>query len=224
MQILSIIMAIIISIEGNIGSGKSTLVKNLLAESLTIDLDLIFLQEPVDIWKTIKDKNGVTILEKFYTNQEKYAFSFQMMAYISRLKLLKDTVEKNPDSIIVCERSLWTDRNVFAKMLKNDGKIEDINYTIYNKWFDAFSKDFKTDGYIYLKTSPEICKKRVVSRNRTGENIPIEYLQKCNSYHNNWLSEEKNILILDGDTAKKNLDNSMLIDIINFINKIIVNK
>ena len=149
MQILSIIMAILISIEGNIGSGKSTLVKNLLAKSLTIDLDLIFLQEPVDIWKTIKDKNGVTILEKFYTNQEKYAFSFQMMAYISRLKLLKDTVEKNPDSIIVCERSLWTDRNVFAKMLKNDGKIEDINYTIYNKWFDEFSKDFKTDGYIY---------------------------------------------------------------------------
>ena len=40
----------------------------------------------------IKDENGVTILEKFYSDQNKYSFSFQMMAYISRLKLLKDTI------------------------------------------------------------------------------------------------------------------------------------
>ena len=108
--------------------------------------------------------------------------------------------------------------NAIKNLEKIKNQIQNNSATIDNK-----SNDLKK-LIENLKTSPEICKKRVVSRNRTGENIPIEYLQKCNSYHNNWLSEEKNILILDGDTAKKNLDNSMLIDIINFINKIIVNK
>ena len=75
-------MAIIFSVEGNIGSGKSTLVKCLskcLPKSLR-NHEIIFLQEPVDVWNTIKDENGVTILEKFYADQNKYAFSFQMMA------------------------------------------------------------------------------------------------------------------------------------------------
>ena len=60
-------MTVIISIEGNIGSGKSTLVSEL--EKYFKDNNKIgFLQEPVDIWNTIKDENGTTILEKFYEN------------------------------------------------------------------------------------------------------------------------------------------------------------
>ena len=55
----------IIAIEGNIGSGKSTLVSK-LEEIFKNNSDYYFLQEPVSIWNTIKDENGVTILEKFY--------------------------------------------------------------------------------------------------------------------------------------------------------------
>ena len=86
-------MILIFSIEGNIGSGKSTLVNLLNKNILSIDnKTVVFIQEPVDIWNSIKDKNGTTILEKFYENQEKYAFSFQMMAYISRIHILKETM------------------------------------------------------------------------------------------------------------------------------------
>ena len=73
--------ATIISIEGNIGTGKSTLVQ-MLKDTYKNNNNVVFLQEPVDMWNTIKDSNGETILSKFYGNQEKYAFSFQMMAYI----------------------------------------------------------------------------------------------------------------------------------------------
>ena len=51
----------------------------------------IFLQEPIDDWESIKDKDGTTMLEKFYGNQDRYAFSFQMMAYISRLAKIKSS-------------------------------------------------------------------------------------------------------------------------------------
>ena len=74
-------IARIISIEGNIGSGKSTLLEN-LKEKYKDDNKMVFLDEPVKLWNNIKDKNGMTMLEKFYSDQDKYSFSFQMMAYI----------------------------------------------------------------------------------------------------------------------------------------------
>ena len=64
---------LIVSIEGNIGSGKSTLLEN-LKKNVDKNNNVIFLKEPVDEWNKIKDENGVTILEKFYSDQEKYSF------------------------------------------------------------------------------------------------------------------------------------------------------
>jgi deoxyadenosine/deoxycytidine kinase len=162
------------------------------------------MQEPVDDWLEFKDKKGETIISKFYGNQEKYAFSFQMMAYISRISKLKKLVkevEKNPKSIIICERCVLTDRNVFAKMLYDDKKIEEIDYQIYNKWFDEFIEDIPIDGLIYVKAEPEVSYNRVMKRNREGEVIPLEYLRNCHNYHNTWIEKENtNVLCLDANS------------------------
>ena len=130
------------AIDGNIGSGKSSRVND-LKKYLKHNPSFIFLQEPVDDWNSIKAKDGTTMLQKFYCDQDKYAFSFQMMAYISRLSLLRKTIRENPDCHIVTERSIFTDRNVFAKMLYDDDKIEEVEYQIYLKWFDEFAKETK---------------------------------------------------------------------------------
>ena len=208
-----------ISIEGNIGSGKSTLLAN-LRENYKDNNHVIFLKEPVDEWAKIKDINGTTILEKFYANQEKYSFSFQMMAYVSRIKVLRDTLndKKEKDKkdktddldkkhyIIITERSLYTDKMVFAKMLYDSGKIEDVNYQIYLNWFDTFSSEFPVHKVIYVKADPEKCYGRIAKRSREGEeNIPLEYLTACSLYHDNMLDKSrdscvcKEQLILDGN-------------------------
>lgn len=193
----------IVSLEGNIGSGKSTLL-SYLENYFKGNAKILFLKEPVEDWETIRDENDVTILEKFYKDQEKYSFPFQMMAYISRLVALKEAVEKNP-AIIITERSLYTDRMVFAKMLYDDGKIEFINYRIYLKWFDSFAKEFPVDKVIYVKASPSICHFRIKMRSRIGESvIPLDYLESCNRYHEAMLDKKApdcvchNQLILDG--------------------------
>lgn len=196
---------IIISIEGNIGSGKSTLLKNLKSH-FEENKYIVFLKEPVDEWETICDENGKTILEKFYADQKKYSFSFQMMAYISRLALLKETIEKNPDSIIITERSLYTDKLVFAKMLFDNGMIEVVDYRIYLKWFETFAKDYPISGVIYVNADPHNCLERIVKRSRQGEStIPLEYLENCHIYHEKMLDTKnsesicKNQLIIDGN-------------------------
>jgi deoxyadenosine/deoxycytidine kinase len=200
----------IISIEGNIGSGKSTLLAN-LREHFKDNVDIVFLKEPVDEWAKIKDKNGTTILEKFYADQEKYSFPFQMMAYVSRIKELRTTVKEQKKNslnpfIIITERSLYTDKMVFAKMLYDTGKIEHVNYQIYLNWFDTFSDEFPVHKVVYVKTAPEKCHERIVKRSREGEdNIPLSYLKSCSFYHDNML--DKNLttcvcetqLVLDGN-------------------------
>jgi len=195
-------MACIITIEGNIGSGKSTLVNN-LKENLDSS-KYCFIQEPVDIWQTIKDSNGVDMVSKFYTDQSKYAFTFQMMAYISRLSILRKNVRENPGKILISERSLYTDKHVFCQMLYDQGKMESVEYQIYNKWFEDFIQDIPKMGIVYLKTDPQIAYDRVIKRNREGENIPLEYLLECSKYHDSWISEDTNLglskLVIDGNS------------------------
>jgi deoxyadenosine/deoxycytidine kinase len=193
----------IISIDGNIGSGKSTLL-NILKTQLVENENVIFLREPVDIWESIVDENGTNIIEKFYEDQSKYAFSFQLIAYISRLALLKEAVEKNPDKIIITERSLFTDKYVFAKMLYDSEKIEHINYKIYLQFFDTFVKDYGVDKILYIKADPEKCSERILKRGRSGEqNIPLEYLRECDTYHNEMIdhADLKNAIkiVIDGN-------------------------
>jgi deoxyadenosine/deoxycytidine kinase len=201
----------IVSIEGNIGSGKSTLLSS-LREHYKDNSNVVFLKEPVDEWEKIKDENGETILKKFYADQEKYSFPFQMMAYVSRLKVLRDTLKTikndtdNKNIVIITERSLYTDKMVFAKMLYDSKKIEHVNYQIYLNWFDTFSDEFPVNKVVYVKTSPDKCYQRIVKRSRTGEeNIPLEYLTSCSIYHDNMLDKQNqecvclDQLILDGN-------------------------
>ena len=56
-------MYYIYTIEGNIGSGKSTLVKILKNTIKHMhDMPVIYVSEPVSIWESIKDNNGKNII------------------------------------------------------------------------------------------------------------------------------------------------------------------
>jgi len=193
-------MTHVISIEGNIGSGKSTLVER-LRQVLPIS-EYYFVAEPVESWSSVVDEQGVDILTRFYEDQAKFAFPFQMMAYISRLAMLKDAVAAHPDKVIVTERSVLTDRHVFAKMMHDEGMIDEISYKIYLKWFNYFLKDIPDTKMVYVNTCPEECFERVHSRQRAGEqSIPLKYLQECGAYHTRWL-DQPGVLVIHGDEKK----------------------
>ena len=179
-------MARIISIEGNIGTGKTTFLRS-LREHFRGREDVCFLDEPVDLWMNCKDQEG-NILEHYYKDQKKYGFQFQMMAYISRLSILRKALENPKYKYIISERSLFTDKHIFCKMLYDEGIIEEIGFQIYSMWFDEFIS-FSSFIPVYLRTLPEVSYERVQTRARQGETIPLEYLQKCHNYHEAWLSD-----------------------------------
>ena len=62
----------------------------------------------------------------------------------------RKAIRGNPNSVIISERCVFTDKNVFAKMLYESDKIDEIEYTIYTKWFDEFADETKCDGHIFM--------------------------------------------------------------------------
>lgn len=94
----------LIYIEGNIGTGKTTFL-NMLQYYLYwfeyINYDARILLEPVDEWENTKDSDGKNILEKFYGDQKKYSYLFQMNSFISRVKKIVDEFERDDAKLAV---------------------------------------------------------------------------------------------------------------------------
>uniref|UniRef100_A0A6C0B1W8 Deoxynucleoside kinase domain-containing protein n=1 Tax=viral metagenome TaxID=1070528 RepID=A0A6C0B1W8_9ZZZZ len=182
----------IYSIEGNIGSGKTTIIEN-LQKTFENNPNVVFIREPVDIWQTIQDANGETILAKFYKDPAKYAFTFQVMAYSTRLSMLRAAILQNPRcDVIICERSLDADKHIFEKMLYNDGLIDEVSHQIYQRFYGEFQDEFQLAGIIYIDADAQVCKERIEKRARVGEEtVALDYLEKCQSYHEAWLSDKE---------------------------------
>jgi deoxyadenosine/deoxycytidine kinase len=216
----------LISIDGSIGSGKTTLMKY-VKEYYKNNPNSIFAREPVDKWSLVKDKNGMEMIKLFYADQQKYAFSFQVMAITSRISIFREILNNNLDNdiIIITERSLYTDKHIFAKMLYDQGKMSDVEYQIYLSLFDEFINEFDVENVIYVKTKPEKCYERVHIRSRPGEElIPLSYLEECHNYHETFLDPNsvlfKRLLILDGNQdiyTNENLIDEWILQIDDFI-------
>ena len=184
----------LISLEGNIGAGKSTFIEH-MKSVFQDDNSIVFLQEPVDIWESVS-QDGMNMLQLFYDNPKKYAFAFQVLAFTTRLKLIKNAIADamKPDSpvkTIVMERSLEADKHIFAKMLYDEGKIESCEYQVYQMMSKDGLSTCSADGIIWLTTCPNECRRRISTRGREGEEgIGLDYLNNCDIYHGEWLSAD----------------------------------
>lgn len=192
----------IISLDSNIGGGKTTLIEMLENRYKEIHV----LKEPVDEWQYI---NGENLLQLFYTNPKKYAYEFQTYVLTTRVRKLENKIkEVDDDAIIIIERSWFTDRNTFARVLYEDDNLTDVQWGIYCELFDLVIKNVPgIDGYIYLNTDVNTAYERIKKRDRSEEsNIPREYLEKLYDKHNEWLvgNDDLNVIVLNGNLEFEN--------------------
>lgn len=175
----------IVSIEGNIGAGKSVLLAKLRQRFEQRD-DVIFVEEPIDEWLQMRDAEGASILQRYYEDPAKHAFSFQMLACISRLKRLRRALASGA-RYIICERSLATDRHVFAELLHASGQLTSWEFKIYTDWYTMFSADLPATRHLYLAVDSATCEERIATRGRKGEKVDPTYLTKCGQAHDVWM-------------------------------------
>jgi len=184
----------IYSIEGNIGAGKTTILK-IIEKSFK---DIAFVEEPISKWQNIGNEN---LLEKFYENPERWCFSFEFYSMLTKVEALIKAANCN-QSIIIIERSLLSNK-IFIDISKEMDKLNNMEYNILLKTWDFYIQNVypQLSGIIYLNTPVDVCVNRIIQRNRNEEcNVDKSYL---NILHEKFkeLSNESTIptLIVDGN-------------------------
>lgn len=190
---------IILSIDGNIGAGKTTFLQALKKEHP----EWHFVDEPVDSWLQFKNEKGESLLEVFYKDRKRWSYTFQNCAFMTRVRSITKAIrdwkedclihpENVKHNIFVTERCIETDHNVFAKMLHDESSIDKLEWDLYRQWYHLMtmnSEGCTVQGILYVQCSPEKCRKRIMIRSREGEDvISEEYLGRLHSYHEEWIS------------------------------------
>ena len=172
-----------IVVEGNIGAGKSTLIKsqtNCLTRTELIHEDL-------EDWINL---GGHNLLELYYQNPKQYQYLFQNAVYQSQIKNILS--RKHP--IKLMERSPYSSFYVFIHNHK--GIMTDIEFQALKSTFKMITEKpgigFKPDLIVYVRETPEKCLERIKKRNRPEEkDITLEYLTRIHDLHEEWLIREE---------------------------------
>lgn len=189
-------MVLVVSIEASIAAGKSTIIEALF-KRMEGDIKFILIPEPVEEWGNIMigDKD---ILTTFYENMKETALPFQLIALLTRKTIFDqkmkeaELIEKETGQkvILVTERTVHSDRHIFAKMLHESGFINDAGFIAYEMWNEIFCRDIKIHKVLYINTPPNICHERVAIRARSGEEgITLDYLTQCQNAHDRFYDE-----------------------------------
>lgn len=178
----------LIVVEGNIGTGKSTLL-NILNQSLNVNL----IPEPTAKWQQVGDAEN--LLHLFYKDTPRWAYTFQSYAFLTRIHTIMEHLSASNDHTIhVLERSVYCDRFCFAKNCYESGDMTALEWHIYKEWFLWLVENFtpRPSGFVYLRTEPEVSYSRIIKRHRHEESgIPLSYLQALHNKHDDWLIHKK---------------------------------
>ena len=161
----------IYALEGNIGAGKTTIMK-IIGQHFT---SVKFVEEPVSQWQNL---GGMNLLDAFYSDPQRWGFSFEFFSMLSKIKALLNAANSDKP-VIVIERSILSNK-VFMDLSHELGKLEEMEYRMLLNTYDFYLQHVypQLSGIIYLDTPVDECIKRITKRNR-GEECSIErsYLQ-----------------------------------------------
>lgn len=186
-----------ITIEGQIGVGKTTFISKLAKEFVNDGLEIDVLPEPVAEWVSFGAQKE-NMLKLMYSNPTAHSFNFQLTALLTKVEQIKRTTAKN----VIVERSILAQKYVFLPILKENGSINDLQLEICERYMTVFSEMERNTPsvIIYLRVTPEKAMERIKLRNRMEEeDIELEYLKRIHCKYENWLPHEGNVLWVDAN-------------------------
>ena len=172
-----------VAIEGNIGSGKTSL-SNLMSDEFNAKIVLErFADNP--------------FLPKFYEDQERFAFPLEMSFLADRYQQLTDDLAQ----FDLFKNFIVSDYYIFKSLIFSQVTLQKEEYALYRKMFDIMYKEIsKPDLYIYLYQNTDRLLENIKKRGRIYEqNIEASYLQKIHVGYTNFIKTEQdlNTLIID---------------------------
>jgi deoxyadenosine/deoxycytidine kinase len=172
----------IVVIDGNIGSGKSTVLSRLSRLFKVV-------KEPISDWP----------LEEFYTDPYNWALPLQ-------IKILQSM--KKPETTCFHERCLQSSNFVFWKHLVETNKVPSKHDPIYQELFKLY--EWECDVYVYLRCSPEKCFENISKRVQDGDShITLEYLKDIHTKYEEFVSTIPNALVIDAEDDENTVYNNI---------------
>lgn len=178
-----------IYVEGNVGVGKSTFL-NFIKEHMNVHV----IYEPTELWQNV---DGHDLLNEFFLDENRWAYTFQSYVLLTRVDQLLTSDEQDYGKFIrIVERSIYSGRYCFAQVAKEIGTMNDLEWGLYKKIWERESVRLQQQlqGFIYLRTSSEICYERIVSRGRFEEKpISMDYLKALETKYDDWFMHKKGV-------------------------------
>ena len=172
-----------IAIEGNIGSGKTSLVNKIAYD---------FNAKP--ILERFEDN---PFLPKFYEKGERYAFTLEMSFLADRYQQISDDLAQ----LDLFKDFIVSDYDVFKSLIFSKINLKGDEFKLYRKLFYLMYKDIaKPDLYIYLHQTTDRLKENIKKRGRDYEqHIEDVYLEKINAGYLEFFKSQTdfNIKIID---------------------------
>ena len=161
----------IYALEGNIGAGKTTIMK-IISNHFN---DVEFVEEPVKQWQNL---GGMNLLDSFYSDPKRWGFSFEFYSMLTKIQALLNAANSDKP-IIIIERSILSNK-VFMDLSNELGKLDKMEFCMLMNTYNFYLEHVypQLAGIIYLDTPVDECIARITKRNR-GEECTIErsYLQ-----------------------------------------------
>ena len=193
-----------VAVEGSIGAGKTTVLKNILTklQALLPLISIMMIPEPVAEWQSY---HGVNMLDNSYKDPQQWGFRFQVLALMG---MVNNYMKKNLGAINIYERMATTSTAVFATKFLEDGIISLVEWNILKdleKNLLSNPSCEKVDLILYLQAKPETVQKRIASRNRSEEtSIDLSTLKQLDRIYTAHIKSVscKNIVIVDADQSE----------------------
>ncbi len=166
---------IYVTVAGNIGVGKSTLVE-ILAQTFG--------------WQPYYELvRGHPYLDDYYQDMHRWGFHAQIY-FLSQRYEQQQEISDNPLSVIQ-DRSMYEDYEIFVKGLLEQGILSMRDFQTYRRLFLALSRSVdRPDLLIYLKASVSTLQEHIRGRSRPYEReIPDEYLATLNRRYELWIEK-----------------------------------
>ena len=166
----------IFSIEGNIGSGKTTIIHHLQR----LYKDVLLVEEPVKDWQNLEGEN---LLKKKNEDLNRWGYSFEAYVLITKMNELTKIADSDK-KIVLIERCMLTDKAFFDVNVQN-GFSTPMEEAMFQNLFEFLSRNIypKLSGIIYLDTPVEECIKRMEERGRKEEkSIKADYLTQLDEH------------------------------------------
>ncbi|MGB3713768.1 MAG: deoxynucleoside kinase [Candidatus Promineifilaceae bacterium] len=179
-----------ITVAGNIGVGKSTLV-GLLAERLE--------WEPV--YEAFTEN---PYLADFYQDMRRWSFHSQVFFLSRRLQQHHDLLQRQTS--VIQDRSVYEDAEVFARNLYRQGHLSERDWRCYQDLYQTMATLLRPPHLVvYLRASVENLRRRISQRGRDYEQeITDAYMAQLNELYDNWATGFRLCPVLTVDTNNLN--------------------